>query len=91
MCTKKTENNVGRSLVVGCLKAVVAKMNGFKNSPMATEVFNFLRVLEASNIIFDFVSVNFVGPAVCSMQRINVVHREKRFIEYDLDSIKKNF
>lgn len=87
---KQNKNDFCGSLAVGLSKAVIAKMDGYKNPPMSTKVFNFFRVLEASNRkSFDFVSANLAGPCIRSMQKRNVIGRDRSFIDYDLEFIKQ--
>ena len=87
---KQNKNDFCGSLAVGLSKAVIAKMDGYKNPPMSTKVFNFFRVLEASNRkLFDFVSANLACPCIRSMQKRNVKHRGRSFIDYDLEFIKQ--
>ena len=57
---------------------------------MNIKVFNFFRVLEASNRkSFDFVSANLTGPCIRSMQKQNVIIRDRSFIDYDFEFIKQ--
>ena len=86
---KKNTHGLTNSLVIGLLRAVIAKMGGYRNPTMAPKVFNLFRVMESSNRkAFDFVSAKLAGPAIRSMQRMNVLERGKPFIDYNVDSIK---
>ena len=88
MCKNNIDDFCGL-LVVGLSKAIIAKMDGFKNLPMSTKVFNFARALKVYNKkSFDFVSTNLVGPCAHTMQIRNDVGHDSSFDDYNLKFIK---
>jgi len=80
--------NIQDSLAAAVLRGLVVKAKGHKNAEFPAQVMNFYIALEStSRKAFDFVSTNFLGPAICSVQRNNAKTQEKPIILCDKETI----
>ena len=80
--------NIRDFLAAAVLCGLVVKAKGHKNPVFPAQVMNFYIALEStSRKAFDFVSANFLGPAICLVQRNNAKTREKPFILCNKETI----
>ena len=60
------------SLIMGLLHVMFEKLKGHQNPKLPAKVMNFFVALDATSLQgYDFVSANFLGPALCTIHRYN--------------------
>ena len=84
------ENTAIRSsLLVALMRCMCAKAKSHKNPDFPAIAMNFFISLEAtSRKSFDFISANFLGPSLRSIQRVNALRRGESFIICEEDNIR---
>lgn len=76
-----TNEEMQDSLLSALMQVMVSKLNGSKNPELPEKAMNFFIAIDSmSRRTFDFVSANFLGPCLRTVQRHNATNSEPSII-----------